>query len=45
MMRTTDRGIYQAIMRCDTIYEIVETIYLLAGFPLTDNSLKQQTHQ
>ena len=34
---TPDRGTYQAIMRCDTIDEIVETINQLEGFPLIHN--------
>ena len=36
-MNTPDRGTYQAIMRCDTIVEIVETINQLEGFPLIHN--------
>ena len=36
-MSTLDRGTYQAIMRCDTIDEIVETINQLEGFPLIHN--------
>ena len=36
-MSTPDRGTYQAIMRCDTIDEIVETINQLEGFPLIHN--------
>ena len=36
-MSTPDRGTYQAIMRCDTIDEMVETINQLEGFPLIHN--------
>ena len=36
-MSTPDRGTYQAIMRCETIDEIVETINQLEGFPLIHN--------
>ena len=36
-MSTPDIGTYQAIMRCDTIDEIVETINQLEGFPLIHN--------
>ena len=36
-MSTPDRGTYQAIMRCDTIDEIVETINQLEEFPLSHN--------
>ena len=36
-MSTPDRRTYQAIKKCDTIDEIVETINHLEGFPLIHN--------
>ena len=44
-MSTLDRGTYQAIMRCDTIDELVESINQLEGFPLINNPTEaKSTH-
>ena len=44
-INTFHKGTYQAIMRCDTIDEIVETIYQLEGYLEFIIPEKQQTPQ